>query len=63
MRFYHWIRKYKQDGIDGLLVSRTWKKHNQKLKEQTVLDYLNGLGSLDNIIEKYHISDKSVLKR
>ncbi|WP_162614543.1 hypothetical protein [Streptococcus periodonticum] len=56
------MRKYKQDGIDGL-VSRTWKKHNQKLKEQTVLDYLNGLGSLDNIIEKYHISDKSILKR
>lgn len=63
MRFYHWIRKYKQDGIDGLKVSRTWKKYSQELKKLAVLDCLNGLGSLDDIIEKYHISDKSVLKR
>lgn len=58
-----WIRKYKQDGIDGLIESRTWKKYSQELKEQAVLDYLNGQGSLGAIIEKYGISSQSVLKR
>lgn len=57
-----WIRKYKQDGIDGLIESRTWKKYSQELKEQAVQDYLKGLGSLNTIVEKYHISDKWVLR-
>lgn len=60
---HDWIRKYKQDGIDGLIESRTWKKYSQELKEQAVQDYLNGLGSLDTIIEQYGISSQSVLKR
>lgn len=58
-----WLRKYRQDGIDGLIESRTWKKYSQELKEQAVQDYLNGLGSLDTIIEQYGISSQSVLKR
>lgn len=58
----NWIRKYKQEGIDGLKESRTWKKYSKELKEQAVLDYLKGLGSLDTIVEKYHISDKWVLR-
>ena len=57
-----WIRKYKQDGMDGLIESRTWKKYSQELKEQAVLDYLNGLGSLETIVEKYQISSNYVLR-
>lgn len=58
----NWIRKYKQEGIDGLKESRTWKKYSQELKEQAVLDYLKGQGSLDAIIEKYHIASNYVLR-
>lgn len=58
-----WIRKYKQDGMDGLIESRTWKKYSQELKEQAVLDYLEGRGTSSQIVEKYKISDQSVLKR
>lgn len=58
-----WIRKYKNSGIDGLKESRTWKQYSKELKEQAVQDYLNNLGSLETIIEKYHISSQSVLKR
>lgn len=60
---HDWIRKYKQDGIDGLQVSRTWKKYSQKLKEQAVLDYLEGNRSAYQIVVKYKISSQSVLKR
>ena len=58
----NWLRKYKQDGVDGLKESRVWKKYSQELKEQAVLGYLNGLGGLNTIIEKYHISSDSVLR-
>lgn len=58
-----WIRKYKQDGIDGLYESRTWKKYSQELKEQAVLDYLEGRGSQASLVEKYGISNRSVLKK
>ena len=56
-----WIRKYKQDGIDGLKESRTWKKYSSELKKQAVKDYLDGRGSLPVIVEKYNISSDSVL--
>lgn len=57
-----WVRKYKQDGFDGLKESRTWKKYSQELKEQTVQDYLEGQGSLAAIVEKYGISAHYVLQ-
>lgn len=57
-----WIRKYKQDGIDGLKESRTWKRYSSELKEQAVRDYLDGLGSLTVIVEKYGISNDYVLR-
>ena len=57
-----WIRKYKQDGIDGLKESRTWKKYSSELKEQAVRDYLDGQGSLATIVEKYGISTDYVLR-
>lgn len=58
----NWIRKYKENGIDGLIESRTWKRYSIELKEQAVLDYLEGRGSLNSIVEKYDISDSYVLR-
>ena len=57
-----WIRKYQQDGIDGLKESRTWKRYSSELKEQAVRDYLDGHGSLTVIVEKYGISNDYVLR-
>ena len=57
----NWIRKYKQDGIDGLRESKTWKRYSSELKKQAVKDYLDGRGSLPVVVEKYNISSDSVL--
>lgn len=58
-----WVRKYKHLGIAGLRESKTWTRYSKEIKEQAVQDYLSGQGSLETIIDKYHISSQSVLKR
>lgn len=58
-----WKMKYEKDGVDGIKESRTWKKYSQELKEQAVLDYLNGKGGLIDVCQRYHISSQSVLKK
>lgn len=58
-----WVRKYKHLGIAGLRDSKTWTRYSKEIKEQAVQDYLSGRGSLETIIDKYHISSQSVLKR
>ncbi|MGY3781840.1 transposase, partial [Streptococcus gallolyticus] len=47
---------------DGLKESLTWKKYSQELKEQAVLDYLDGKNSLRTICQKYDISSIHVLR-
>ncbi len=58
----NWVRKYKEAGVEGLEESRQWKKYSKELKEQAVSDYLNGLGSLKDLTEKYGISDPYALR-
>ena len=58
----NWVRKYKEAGVEGLEESRQWKKYSKELKEQAVSDYLNGLGSLKDLTEKYGISCDYVLR-
>ncbi|WP_270329546.1 helix-turn-helix domain-containing protein, partial [Streptococcus infantarius] len=58
----NWVRKYKEAGVEGLEESRRWTKYSKELKEQAVSDYLNGLGSLKDLTEKYGISDPYVLR-
>lgn len=57
----NWVRKYKEAGVEGLEESRHWTKYSKELKEQAVSDYLNGLGSLKELTEKYGISCHYVL--
>lgn len=52
--------KYEKDGVDALKESRTWKKYSQELKEQAVLDYLDGKNSLRTICQKYDLSSLHV---
>ncbi|WP_437132847.1 IS3 family transposase [Streptococcus suis] len=58
----NWVRKYKEAGVEGLEESRHWTKYSKELKEQAVSDYLNGLGSLKDLTEKYGISCDYVLR-
>ena len=47
-----WIRIYKSEGEGAFLVTG-YKKYSKELKEQAVMDYLSGRGSL-NWIKKYN---------
>jgi len=58
----NWVRKYKEAGVEGLKESRRWTKYSKELKEQAVSDYLNGLGSLKELTEKYGIACHDILR-
>lgn len=61
--FYNWKYKYETYGIDGLKESRTWKKYSKELKEQVVLEYLSGKYSQGELVKKYELTDKTLLKK
>src|SRR5690625_2226332 len=56
-----WVRKYQEDGVDGLKETKKCKKYSNELKRQAVNFYLNEEGSLRRTCEKFSISDPSVL--
>lgn len=58
-----WIRKYKANGLDGLTKSKTWKTYSKELRQDAIMEVLSGQGSLAAVVEKYHISSKSVLSK
>ncbi|OAA83689.1 transposase [Clostridium coskatii] len=61
--FYKWRYNYEKYGVDGLRESKTCKKYSKELKEQVVLEYLSGKYSQGELVKKYEITDKTVLKR
>ena len=61
--FYDWKYKYKKYGIDGLKQSRTWKKYSKELKELAVKDYISGGFSQSEVVKKYELTDRSVLRK
>lgn len=61
--FYKWRYNYEKYGVDGLKESETCKKYSRELKEQVVLEYLSGKYSQGELVKKYELTDKSVLKR
>ena len=61
--FHQWKKRYKKYGLQGLEESKSWKQYSKELKESAVLDYLSREYSLGNIVDKYEISDKSVLRK
>jgi transposase InsO family protein/transposase-like protein len=61
--FYKWRYNYEKYGVDGLKESETYKKYSKELKEQVVLEYLSGQYSQGELVKKYEITDKTVLKR
>ncbi len=61
--FYDWKYKYSKYGIDGLKESRTCKKYSNELKELAVNDYMSGKFSQSEVVKKYELTDRSVLRK
>lgn len=61
--FNQWTKRYLKYGLEGLKESNTWKRYSKELKEVAVLDYLSGKFSLNDLVDKYDISDHSVLRK
>lgn len=59
---HDWLRKYQIQGAQGLQPLGSNKYYPETIKRQAVADYINGLGSLDQICSNYHISAHGVLQ-
>ena len=59
--FQQWVRNYQSMGAE-IFFSTTNKKYSKELKIQAVQDYLDGVGSQDDICKKYKIRSKSKLQ-
>lgn len=58
-----WVRKYQADGVEGLKISKTWKRYSSELKIRAVNFYLDGKGSLSVTCKEFNISSTSVLRQ
>ena len=58
-----WIYLFQTFGVDGLHDAEGWKRYSTEVKTTAVLDALSGKYSLSEIIRKYEISSRSVLRR
>jgi len=58
-----WVRKYRSEGPDGLLIKSTQKRYDPEMKRQVAKEYLDGGISLDELCGKYQISDTCVARR
>lgn len=60
---YNWVEKFEKDGISGFEDSKTWKVYSKEVKEAAVRDYISGEYSQYEIVRKYDISSRSVLRK
>jgi transposase-like protein len=58
-----WIRNYQSIGICGLNTTSKNSQYNKELKEMAVKDYLAGIGSQNDICEKYEIRSRTQLQK
>jgi transposase len=59
----NWAYKYEKHGVEGLIVSSTWKKYSKELKLAAVQDYLSGEYSYKGVTRKYEISSTTLLRK
>lgn len=59
--FREWVRKYNDNGAEGLRGSSKNVYYSPELKYSAVNDYFAGKGSLFDICSKYNISSHSIL--
>lgn len=57
-----WIRKYESEKEEGLKSTTTNKRYSAETKQKAVCDYLEGLGSQEEICKKYKISSRTQLR-
>jgi transposase-like protein len=60
---YDWVYKYEKYGVEGLNESSTWKRYSKELKLAAVQDSLSGEYSQNEVVRKYGISSRSVLRK
>ena len=58
-----WLRKYKDDGIDGLKKSTTWKRYESDLKQKAVLAVINDEMSLRQVTVFFQLSSPTILRK
>jgi transposase-like protein len=61
--FEMWQDKYNRNGITGLKNKRTNKSYSKEFKEKIVIEYLSGGISQKDLVIKYNLSDKSLVRR
>ena len=62
-RIYEWTSKYESHGTAAFVKGPGNAKYSQAFKVQCVEAVLRGEGSVDDIVAKYNISDRTVLRR
>ena len=60
---YRWVSKYEANGIAAFAKGSGNSSYSQEFKIQCVETYLRGEGSIDDVVAKYNISDKKVLRQ
>lgn len=58
-----WIKKYKEHGLTVFIKNKGNANYTKEFKQMCVEAVLNGEGSVDDIVAKYNISDRRVLRR
>lgn len=58
---YRWILKYEANGIDAFVSGN--RRYSKKFKIHCIEEYLSGIGSMDDIVAKYNISNREVLRK
>lgn len=59
--FRQWVKNYQSMGTDAFGAHKN-KRYSKETKEQAVLDYFSGRGSIMDLCEKYKIKSTSQLK-
>lgn len=57
-----WTNRYKTEGVEGFQQTERPRVYPTELKESAVRDYLNGVGSLNDICKKYRIRSEHQLR-
>ncbi|MED4163158.1 helix-turn-helix domain-containing protein [Halalkalibacterium halodurans] len=60
---YNWVEAFEKNGVNGFKDSSTWKSYCKELKEAAVRDYLSGEYSQYEVVRKYEISSRSLLRK
>ncbi|MCB6502011.1 transposase [Colidextribacter sp. 210702-DFI.3.9] len=58
---YRWILKYEANGIDAFVSGN--RRYSKEFKIHCIEEYLSGIGSVDDIVAKYNISNREVLRK